>query len=260
MSSTTEVPGQLSGSVMMYQAPEPLNVQAHGGLGLVRRANPFGFARTATAVPIQVTEFGPAALSYPIIFAGDEKTPLAVLGVRADENLFVSPDGVYEPEAYIPGFIRRYPFVLANDPDQQRLMVCLDRAASFVTPDGELRLFENGEPSAYTRDAIKFCEDFEMERQRTENFTARLKALDLFETKQAFFTPRDEAGTVGEPVQIADYFAVSEEKVNALPPEVLVELRNSGALRQMYAHLDSLFGWDRLITRAIMRAPTLGSA
>jgi hypothetical protein len=260
MSSTTEAPSQLSGSVVMYRTPEPLNVQSHGALGLVRRANPFDFARNATAVPIQVTEFGPAGLNYPLIFAGEDKTPLAVLGVRADENLFVTAEGVYEPEAYIPGFIRRYPFVLANDQAQGRLVVCLDRSASFVTPDGEIRLFENGEPSAYTREAIKFCEDFETERQRTDFFVGRLKALDLFETKQAFFTPRDETGASGEPVQIADYFAVSEAKVNALSPEVLAELRDSGALRQIYAHLDSLFGWDRLITRAMLRTPTVGNA
>ncbi len=212
-------------------------------------------------MPLQVTEFGPAGLCYPIIFAGDDKTPLAVMSIRADENLFVNADGGFEPEAYIPAFVRRYPFVLANDPEGQRMVVCIDRAASFLNPDGAIKLFEGGEPTEYTRTAIQFCQDFETERARTESFVKRLKDLDLFETRQANFTPQTADGSPGEPVQVAEYFAVAEARINALPPEVLVELRDTGALRQIYAHLDSLYIWDRLITRTVLRFPaTEGTA
>ena len=250
------VGGQLSGAVPMYVAPEPLNAQTQAGLGVTRTDTPFGFATTASAVPLQVTEFGPAGLSYPIILAGEEKTPLAVMSIRNDENLFVTAAGGFEPEAYIPAFVRRYPFVLANDSESQRLVVCIDRAATFLTPQGEIKLFENGEPTEYTRNAIQFCQDFETERQRTDSFVKRLKELDLFESRQATFTPQDADGKPGDPVQVAEYFAVAETKLNALSPEVLVELRNSGALRQVYAHLDSLYIWDRLITRTLLRFPT----
>jgi hypothetical protein len=34
-----------------------------------------------------------------------------------------------------------------------------------------------------------------------------------------------------------------------------VELRDNGALLQIYAHLMSLFGWDRLVVKAMRRAP-----
>ncbi len=264
MSSTsqtsTEPPGGLSGNVPMYVQPEPLSAQMHGDLGIVSSEAPFGFAATATAVPMQVTEFGPASLSFPIIFAGEDKVPLAVMGVRDNENAFVADDGRFEPTAYIPAFVRRYPFVLADDPSQQRLVVCIDRKATFLSPDAPDKLFVNGEASAYTKNAIQFCQDFETERQRTDQFVKRLKELDLFETKQETFQPRNEDGSMGEPVQIADYFAISEAKLNALAPELLVELRDTGALRQIYAHLDSLFGWERLITRVALRQPVAGHA
>ena len=253
--------GQISGAVPMYVAPEPLNPQTQAGLGVTRSDTPFAFAATASAVPLQVTEFGPASNTYPVIFAGGDKTPLAVMSIRNDENLFVTSAGGFEPEAYIPAFVRRYPFVLANDPDGERMVVCIDRAAAFLTQEGEIKLFENGEPSEYTRNAIKFCQDFEMERGRTESFVKRLKELDLFESREAMFTPQDAEGKPGEPVQVAEYFAVAETKLNALAPEVLVELRDSGALRQIYAHLDSLYIWDRLITRTLLRFPaTEGTA
>ena len=253
--------GEISGAVPMYVSPEPLNAQQHAGLGVHRSDTPFRFAATVSAVPLQVTEFGPAGLSYPIIFAGDDKTPLAVMSIRANENLFVNTEGGFEPEAYIPAFVRRYPFVLANDSDGQRMVVCIDRAAAFLDTGGEIKLFEAGEPTEYTRNAIQFCQDFENERARTESFVKRLKDLDLFETRQAKFTPQNADGSTGEPVQVAEYFAVAETKINALAPEVVIELRDSGALRQIYAHLDSLYIWDRLITRTVLRFPaTEGTA
>ncbi|MBE7219281.1 MAG: SapC family protein [Caulobacteraceae bacterium] len=252
--------GGLTGNVPMYVQPEPLSLQLHGDLGVTSSETPFGFAATATAVPLQVTEFGPAALSFPIIFAGEAKMPLAVMGVRDNENAFINEEGRFEPTAYIPAFVRRYPFVLADDPQQQRLVVCIDRKAAFLTPEAPTKLFANGEATEYTKNAIQFCQDFEAERQRTDQFVNRLRELDLFESKQETFQPRNDDGSLGEAVQLADYFAVSEEKLNKLAPEVLVELRDTGALRQIYAHMTSLFGWERLVTRVILRAPVAGSA
>ena len=48
-------------------------------------------------------------------------------------------------------------------------------------------------------------------------------------------------------------FGVSEAKLNALPSDKLTELRDNGALQQIYAHLISLVGWDRLIALAMAR-------
>jgi hypothetical protein len=102
---------------------------------------------------------------------------------------------------------------------------------------------------------MEFCNNFEMERQRTESFVQLLKDLDLFETKTANFQPPPGPDGQQPPAQkIADYFGVSEEKLNKLPPEKYIELRDNGALAQIYAHLVSLVGWDRLISLALTRA------
>ena len=253
MQPTPIMDGQISGAVLLYSRPEPLSVEMHGKLGLNRMDKPFGFACTATAVPLQVTEFGPASLSYPIIFGGDQFSPLAVMGIRPDENLFVSRDGAFDTETYVPAFIRRYPFVLANNEVEKQMIVCIDRAAASLVQGGDVPLFENGEPSAFTQGAIQFCTDFETERMRTEQFVDTLKSLDLFETKQATFTPRLPDGSNGAPVQLADYFAVSEEKLTRLPADKVLELHASGALRQIHAHLNSMFNWERLVTKTAGR-------
>ena len=175
--STPQAPanGEITGAVMLYSRPEPLNAQAHGELGLVQTEHPFAFAFAANAVPVQVTEFGPASINYPIIFAGDERAPLAIMSVRPNENLFIT-EGRFDPEAYVPAFIRRYPFVVATNPQNDQAIVCIDVDAHFLSKGGgDVKLFENGEPSEYTKNAIKFCEDFEMETQRTKSFVEMLK-------------------------------------------------------------------------------------
>jgi hypothetical protein len=253
---TTSVPdGQISGNVLLYGKPEPLSIELHGKLGFVKTPRPFGYATAAHAVPLQVTEFGPASLTYPIIFGGEGFSPLAVMSIRPNENLFISDQGDFEVGTYVPAFIRRWPFVLANNDEQQKMIVCIDRAADVLAEGGEVPLFENGQPSAFTQQAIQFCTDFETERRRTEQFVQTLKSLDLLESKQTTFTPRDLDGTVGQPVQLADYFAVSEEKLAKLPAKTISELNASGALRQIYAHLTSMLNWDRLVTKTAIRAP-----
>lgn len=252
---TTQSAGQISGNVLFYNAPEPLNREQHAKLALVHKENPYGFAAAGTAVPLTVSEFAPAALTFPVIFAGDDRVPLAVMGLNNGENLFISAEGSVEPNVYIPAYIRRYPFVLANDDTQDRLIVCIDRGTDLLSENGQTPLFDaKGEPTEYTNSCIKFCDDFELERRRTDSFIALLKELDLFELKKATFQPQDETGAAtGEPVTVAEYFGVSEEKLNALPAAKLKELQENGALAQIYAHLVSLLGWDRLVNKTIMR-------
>ena len=258
--STAANASGLDGNVLFYSQPEPLSQEAHGKLGVNPVDKPYAFVASTHVVPMTVTEFAPAALSYPIIFLGDAKQPVAVMGLRPEENLFVDQAGDFKPEAYIPAYVRRYPFVFANDPQAQRLILCIDRAAPFVVEGGTAPLFEDGKPSPYVEQAMSFCENFEQERQRTDSFIKLLNDLDLFDIREAVFTPRDGLGNAGEPQKLADYYAVSEDKLKALSPEKLAELRDNGALGQIYAHLVSLLGWDRLVALAFTRVNAAAAA
>lgn len=254
MTDTTANDNPLSGNVLFYGKPEPLSVEAHGNLGVEPVEQPYAFAANTHLVPLTVTEFAPAALSYPVIFVGDTRQPVAVMGLRPGENLFVEANGAFRPEAYIPAFVRRYPFVFANDEAQKRLILCVDRNAPFVKEGGAQPLFVDGKPSPYVEQAMEFCNNFEQERLRTESFVKLLNDLQLLEIREATFTPRNPDGTAATPQKIAEYYAVSEDKLKALPADKLVELRDNGALGQIYAHLVSLAGWDRLIAIAFQRA------
>ena len=244
----------ISGNVLFYKQPEPLTPEHHTGLGVKRVDHPFAFVQGSHIVPLTVGEFAPAALSYPIVFVGEPKTPLAVMGLRQGENLYMTDQGDFRADVYIPGYVRRYPFIYANEQGSDRMILCVDRQADFVTDKFDVAFFEDGKPTEYTQNCVKFCNDFETERQRTTSFIKLLEDNDLFDQRTANFTPRNPDGSAGQPQKIADYFAVSEEKLAKLSSEKLTELRDNGALGQIYAHLVSLLGWDRLIAMSFQRA------
>jgi hypothetical protein len=254
----------LSGNVLFYEKPEPLSAQVHGGLGVNRTAKPYGFVARTNLIPLTVAEFIGAGLSYPIIFLGDAKVPLAVMGLRQNENLFVSRDGEFRVDAYIPSFVRRYPFVFANDEGSDRMVLCVDRNASFVSDNPEVPFFEDGQPSPYTQSAMQFCTEFETERQRTQQFVTMMTDLDLFEFREATFQPTAADGSAVPPVKLADYWAISNEKLNKLPHDKFILLRDNGALPQIYAHLISLLAWDKLVALQLERqnqeTPTAANA
>lgn len=247
---------QLTGNVLFYKKPEPLSFEAHGKLGVKRIDDAFSFLRSAHAVPVTVSEFGQCAGSYPIIFVGADKTPVAAMGIRQNQNLYIQPNGLPEPETYIPAFARRYPFVFASDEQNDRLLLCVDREAPMVSDSPEISFFDGNQPSKFTQDAIEFCKEFERQRRATQEFIKLISQYDLFEEKTVAFTPRDQNGNEGPQQKIADYFAISEEKLNALPADKFVELRDNGALGAIYAHFVSLLNWPGVIQRGMrMNAP-----
>jgi hypothetical protein len=269
METATAAPDvSLTGQVMLYAKPELLSKEAHGQLGVNPSPIRFGFAAATHVCPLTVPEFGPAALSYPIIFVGEERNPVVVMGLQEGQNLFATPETGFDMDTYIPCYIRRYPFVLAaadNAPagEENRMLVGIDRGYSYISENAEYPFFENGEPTQYTKNCIQFCNDFDTQVRMTQQFVGVLNQLDLLETRSASFTPQNPDGTPsGEPQKIADFYAVSEQKLLNLPIDKLAELRTTGALQQIYAHLNSLFGWERLIVRALSRQqnPPLSAA
>jgi len=260
MSNAAGGQSPITGQVLFYKNPQPLSAENHGGLGVKQVQQPFAFLREAHAVPVTVTEFGVAAASYPIIFVGEDRTPVAVMGVRQGQNLFVDANGFIVEDHYLPAFVRRYPFVFAADEASDRLLLCIDRAAPMVSNQPDVAFFENGQPSRFTNDAIEFCKEFERQRRATADFVKMIREMDLFEQKTVSFQPRDAQGNeVGPAQKVADYWAISEERLNALPPERYLELRNNGALGACYAHLVSLLNWSKVIQRAV-RMPPPGQA
>lgn len=230
----------VTGKVQFYAKLQPLSKEKHGNFGVTTVTKPFAFMENSHSVPLSVPEFSAAAASYPIIFLGESPAPFAVLGVRQSENLFVN-DGIFNPDYYLPAFARRYPFVLAADKNNDQFIVCVDEDAECVTDKKPTtKFFEKGEATKFTNDAFEFLQAFERDNQATQAMCKLLKELDLFEQKEMNFQGQNADGSPAEKQKIADYFAVSAEKLAKLDDKTMLEFSRNGYLSVIHAHLISL--------------------
>ena len=205
-------------------------------------------------MPMTAAEFVSAAASYPVVFAGEDRNPIAIMGIRSDENLFVK-DGVFNTDFYLPAFARRYPFVLAGDQSNDRFVVCIDEEAECVTKKKPASVFFDGdEASQFTKDAFQFLQNFERDRQATTQMVERFKELDLFESKDMHFQGQNADGSPAERQKIADYFAISSERVAGLDEKTLSEFVTKGYMGVIYSHIVSLSNWQRLVNMTLRKA------
>jgi len=65
----------VSGNVMFYENPVPLNKAQHAKFGVKQVEKPFAFMAEHHFLPLTAPEFGAASASMPIIFAGEERSP-----------------------------------------------------------------------------------------------------------------------------------------------------------------------------------------
>lgn len=226
-----------------YKTVVPLDRERHRNLKL-RSDRGAAFAAGSHMVPVAAVEFHEAARDYPVVFAGSEDAnPLAVLGLRADENLFVGADGWWAKGAYVPVFVRRYPFILSRTGEASTdFAVCIDESFDgFSETEGHPLFDDDGKESQLVNNAVSFLRDFLTETERTRRFVERLRALDLLIVQSMQFQD-----AVGRTFALRDFRMVDESKLKALDDGVIGELNRSGYLGCIYAHLISLGNLARL--------------
>ncbi|MEM1103202.1 MAG: SapC family protein [Pseudomonadota bacterium] len=256
MSETGAAAPQLSGQVFLYEKPELLMKDKHQGLGLSPASKPFGFAAKVRAVPLTAREFTVAQASFPIVFTtGEGAQPLAVVGIFEDDNLFVGEDGQWERHAYIPGYLRRYPYAFAGDQGSDRMALVIDTQAEMIQSNPQFPFFAGDDLSDSTKQAMEFCKNYEQERRGTTQLMEKLTEYNLLGQQEARFKPDGEE----EERVVASYVGVEEQKLRELSPEALVELRDSGMLALIYAQLISMANWRRLLERRALRLQSGGA-
>ncbi|WDI33217.1 SapC family protein [Hyphococcus flavus] len=250
MSEAQPVP-QVTGRMFLYEKPELLTKEEHGELKVKQSDSPFAFAAKARAIPITYSEIPSAMKNFPLIFMSKEQPQmLAVTGLYDDINLFVGDDGKWEDHTYVPGYIRRYPFGLANESEGDRLAVIIDRAFDgFATNGDGAPLFKDGELTEETARLVEFCKGYEQDRSLTEQFVRVLQDNELIQAQTAQYTPIGSS----DAVDFASYFSIDEKRLNELPDEKLLEIRKSGMLPLVYGMLMSMGNWRLLLQRRAKR-------
>lgn len=223
---------------LFYEHPVALNPEDHRDLGL-NLLTGFGFAARTNAIPLAMNEFVLAAQSYPIAFTDEAQTrAVAVVGLRADENLFVDPDGRWLDGAYIPAYVRRFPFILAEYGDGSGVQLCIESRC--LSPDGHA-LFHGDEPTELALKALNFCQSVRAAEAATTPFLSGLAACGLFEARTA------KVQIPGGPeVNLAGFQSVNEARFAHLADEAFLVLRKQGWLEAVYAQVQSNLNWSRL--------------
>ncbi|MDF0543758.1 SapC family protein [Sphingobium sp. H39-3-25] len=231
---------------LFYKSVQPLHGAAHASWRL--KDGDASFADDTPFVPIVAGELASAARDYPVVFAADSAQPLAILGLER-RNLFIE-GGRWSADAYIPAYVRRYPFAFVATVNPDGFALAIDTGSERVVEAGEegddegAALFENGEPSALTRQALEFCAAFGREVELTALFTTALKEKDLLIDRRADATLPD-----GRKLGLDGFQIVDAEKLAALDDETVVAWHRQGILALVHHHLASLDRFTLLLNR-----------
>ena len=230
--------------LLFYETAVPVSVARHRDLSVDRVK--YEFAASVNSVPLTAVEIPRAAREYTIVFAGeDEVTPIAVVGVEGNENVYVSEDGTWNAD-YVPAFVRRYPFVFALSEDGKQLTLCVDESWGGCNNEGKgERLFdEKGERTPYLTEMLSFLEKYQAHFNRTQAYCKKLKELDLLEPMKADFTLPD-----GTKKSLVGFKVVNRDKLKALAADKLSELAQSDELELTYNHLLSMNNFALMLNR-----------
>jgi len=224
----------------VYKNPILLNQVAHKHVK-VSKPTDYKFAKDLNSVLLAGQEFMQSAKYYPIAFVRDmnlnEIMPLALLGLRTEENLFVDNEGKWKEGTYIPAFFRRYPFVLADDQvEAGAYSISVDAAFEGFDSDDGMPLFdEEGKPTQELNHVIEFLKQYQTNFMLTQELIKKLDEFGLFQEFSADITL-----PAGEKFALKGLMRIDEKALMNLDDEKALELYRKGFLAWIYAHLFSL--------------------
>lgn len=222
------------------------------------------FSKKLNAIPVSYTEFNVAYRDFPLVFSsgdnGQSFAPVAVLGLEANENLFLVNDG-WLPQTYIPAYLRRYPFCMArvtlDNVEQQERLICIEK--SFVVEDGkatgDLLFDDKGQGSERWKVIEQLLQEYEADLERTKEMSSILSDYGLLEpfTMQATLNQ-------GGAMHMTGMFRVDERKLEFLNAAQHRNLIKKGIMGKIYTHLLSLDNFGRLLDRKAVLAPAAPAA
>ncbi|MEP9360977.1 SapC family protein [Sphingomonas sp. KR3-1] len=226
---------------LFYRTPEPLNAAQHGDLRIVE--GDLAFAADTNALPIVLGEFAAAMRHYPIVFAGDDGFPVAILGL-GQGNRFVE-QGRWGEGIYLPAYLRRYPFGFI-DAGARGFALALDTGSERVVRGDEagVALFEGNQPTEFTLGAMAFCNEFQAAHGQTRAFVEALLANDLLVIQEA-----EARLASGQPMRLGGFRVVDREAFGKLSDALVLEWHRLGWLALIHFHFASLDRFQDLLVR-----------
>ncbi len=227
---------------LFYKQPEPLDAEKHAKLSL-KKGFGFEFTEGINAVPVNLIEMPQVCHFYPIAFSPDANaTPVAILGLRDSENLFLRHDNTWAEMSYIPAYIRRYPFIFSELPDTDQLTLCVDMNDNVIDKKGGQPFFDKDKkPTDLVNNALEFCKSYHAAAQQTLDFSKALSDSGILVMREAQINVSESTR-----INFSGFQIIDEKKFAELDEKTFLEWRAKGWLPFIYAHLFSGAQWQRL--------------
>lgn len=212
------------------------------------------FCKNLNAIPISYTEFSVACRDYPLVFAsgdsGQNFAPVAVLGLADGENLFLT-NGTWDKSAYVPAYVRRYPFCMAkvnlDNVEQADRLICVEK--DFLDDQGEIMFDRKGKARPKWQPIEKLLQEYEADLERSREMSAILSDYALLEP----FTMQAQTNA-GASMNLGGMYRVDEKKLEFLNSSQCNNLIKKGVMGRIYAHLISMENFARLLDRKVGKA------
>ncbi|HEY4079483.1 MAG TPA: SapC family protein [Burkholderiaceae bacterium] len=209
------------------------------------RSASFGDARQfALALP---AEFRQLQAYFPIVFQSIEGTyqPLALFGLEPEQNLFLQDDRWDAP--VVPMALQRDPFLIGRSGDELKLHVDMDSPRIVKPEEGEVGtavFMPHGGHSEYLDHMVSLLEHLHAQAQALPAFIDALTTHQLLEPFVLDIELSD-----GNQGRLSGLHTIHEERLAALPGEVLEKLQRDGHLLPIYMQLASLSRLQDLVER-----------
>jgi SapC protein len=222
---------------LLYKTLVPLTPDRHSALYFTEDRT-YDYAADANAIPLTADEFPLALRHYPIVLSGGATpTPLALVGMQHGQNDFVTGEGAWKEGAYVPAYLRRYPFALVRESNESdHNILCADLSSTLFTQSGaqNRKLFTGDGTSPVISGALDFCKRYDTAVQRTRLVIEEAAKHDLFGPSAVTIS------RAGKTMKVEGFQVISEEKLRALPDDILADLARRGVLNIFAAHFMSL--------------------
>ena len=248
----------------LHKEPVALDTVLHRDLRLKNELNAIPKIAPFTSFMVSISEFGDAALSFPILFVRaapdalghDTVAPVAVFGLKPGENLFALEGGTKWDAGYVPAMLRAYPFTMARIEGSDRWAMVFDNTWEGMSRTEGLPLFgEKGEATELLNNVHKFVQDLETDLERTRQFCAALLEMKLLKPMRF-----DATLVNGEALSVDGFMTADEEAISKLPDAQIATMYRNGMLNLLGIHSASLNNMRRLLDRRILQSNAAAAA
>ncbi len=231
---------------LFFKSVTGVNPAQHAGLKLDRTTG-FAFAAAAQSIPIGLGEMEVAAQHFPIVFTvGPVPTPVALMGLKEGHNPFVRADGTWQPDSYVPAYVRAYPFIFVEDHATSTLYVGMDATAACVNSGHGTAMFEDGKPSPALTESINFCAAYRDNLNAGIAFARALDEAGLLEEEEATINY-----TGGGVARVRGFKILKLDRLEKLDDATYLDWRRRGWIAAIYAHVYSAGRWARLVEMSV---------